>query len=75
MKYLKLKKTSPERRRKKMKEGTRVASNERRLIREKSSPVIKIHFVKKINDKMNESYQMTFLASIKIKGKFCDGPV
>ena len=37
MKYLKLKKTSPEeerkkeRRRKKMKEGTRVASNERRL--------------------------------------------
>ena len=34
MKYLKLKKTSPEeeRRRKKMKEGTRVASNERRLI-------------------------------------------
>ena len=32
MKYLKLKKTSPEERRKKMKEGTRVASNERRLI-------------------------------------------
>ena len=34
MKYLKLKKTSPEeeeRRRKKMKEGTRVALNERRL--------------------------------------------
>ena len=31
MKYLKLKKTSPEEERKKMKEGTRVASNERRL--------------------------------------------
>ena len=24
---------------------------------------------------MNDSCQMTFLASIKEKGKFCDGPV
>ena len=46
MKYLKLKKTSPEERRKKerrkkMKEGTRVASNERRLKIEHLCAIVK----------------------------------
>ena len=58
MKYLKLKKPlrKKERRRKKMKEGTRVASNERRLKKDKYLSVGKINMKKFIVDITSHFY-------------------